>query len=188
MTHSHTPPSPPSLVQVFFLADIFGSPVFSFNTTEPVVWFPQANGTSTEFTLDVTDNEDGTYSYNLYITGGSTVCTTLHTTHGWVSAGLQNPEGAPEGAHATQHGHCRPHVHSSLTHVSAARLDCLQMTWQPQRWQSSCTSGMEAPTSLQFSLCRPTLWMPTLAAPLTVSIPHSCSWPWPRSCMACGCS
>ena len=61
-------------MQVFFLADIFGSPVFSFNTTAPVVWFPAANGTSTEFTLDITDNQDGTYAYNVYVTGGCTAC------------------------------------------------------------------------------------------------------------------
>ena len=115
---SHTPPlPPPSPLQVFFLADIFGSPVFSFNTTKPVVWFPQANGTNTELTLDITDNQDGTYSYNLYVTGA---CTAWGPSAWLVSAGRSSPEGAPGHAHATHHGrgHCPPPPHPHYTHTA----------------------------------------------------------------------
>ena len=59
---AHCPPPPP--------ADVLGSPAFQFNVSNDLAWWPAANKSSTQLTLDVTDNLDGTLAYSLFLTGG----------------------------------------------------------------------------------------------------------------------
>lgn len=50
--------------------DVVGNSTFRFNVSNDLPWWPAANKTRTQLTLDLTDNQDGTLAYSLFLTGG----------------------------------------------------------------------------------------------------------------------
>ena len=164
------PPLPvvPASNATYFVADVLGNATFAFNTTNELTWDPKANKTATEFTLNIQDNQDGTFGYSLYITGERAF-----------GLGTGAPCRQCHGAgHLKKHP---PHVpHMSLvfpTHLPSspcplflrrAFLVPLQPTLSmPQ--QSALFSRTAATTSPSSTLCPPISMPPTLGATTTVS-------------------
>ena len=68
----------PPTDDVFFLADLQGNASvdpFTFGVTQDITWPPSLpRNASTQFTLSVVDSEDGSFLYNIFVTGGPAAC------------------------------------------------------------------------------------------------------------------
>ena len=63
-------PELPPTDDTFFLADIVGNATFSFGVPKDLKWPAFANSPATQFTLSIVDTEDGSFLYNIFVTGG----------------------------------------------------------------------------------------------------------------------